>query len=241
MKQLLFALLIGILISSVGCNNRETNSNAPIYPHLANPASESIDYIPGFIPESMRVRTPDMTDSTWENYYLPLLVEAAQVSNEFLRFIENSDTLWSWVDSNVRQELNNWDSHIFYYVIVNKVCNRMLWYQLINNGAYSTEKKEALQYYTNLALQYRNPDAEMMAEALKILHGGGFWSTARVKSAADSASKAAGDYLLVASPSVCNCEDSLLSSYIGDISDAKTNKMLLIEDSQDVLDSLANL
>jgi hypothetical protein len=165
------------------------------------------------------------------------------VKAEFNHFIINADTAWTWVDSEVRDELEEWESHIFYYSIASYVSNRMLWFQLLGGGSYTTAKKEAIQFYVNLALQHNNPDAEMMANALIILHDGLFWSTARVKTAADSANGFADEYLALSNPTMCNCEDTTGSTagYITDALNAMQSKQNLIINAQTVLDSLTSL
>ena len=237
----LFAVTLSALVVLCACEDN-TSYRGPVAPGLQNPASASVDFVPGYVTTDNQIYTPDLSDSM-RNYYEPYFRQAARVKAEFAEFITNSDTAWSWVHSNVQNELDDWDTHYFYYSIAPYVANRMLWFQLLGNTPYSTTKKEAIQFYVNLALEYNSPDAEMMADALIILHENDFWSTTRVKSAADSASGFVDDWLLVFDPDICECEDSTgsTSTYIMNALDAQEDKYNLIIASQNVLDSLAAL
>lgn len=239
MKHAFLALVV-VAMAFTAC---ESNSGGnPAYPFLQSPAAESVDFVPGYASTDNKVFTTGMADSL-RSYYMEYWREACLVRAEFNNFIINADTAWSWVHSEVQDELDEWTSHPFYYMIVNYVTNRMLWYHFLGGSSYTTAQKEAMQFYVNLALEYNNPDAEMMADALIILHENSFWSTARVKSAADSADGFADTYLSLSSPTICNCEDTTgsTSGYITDALNAKQSKHNLIIDAQDVLDSLATL
>lgn len=233
-------LLNLLFLVVVGCNNSEINYNSVSSGRLATPPSASVDIVPYYIPSSWNVVVPN--DPSWDSTYKAAFIEACEVNSEFGEFITNSDTLWSYVDSEVRAELQNWTSNPYYYSIANFVANRMLWFQLLT-GTYTDEQREAIQYYVNLALQYHNADGEMMSEALIVLHQDDFWSTARVASAADSASTFATEYLQSVDPSKCNCEDDSLypSAYVNTIISAQAAKFALIGNSISVLDSLSGL
>jgi hypothetical protein len=233
-------LALIMLFAMLACE--KNSSMGPNHPFLQTPLPASVDYVPGYASAAHRVLYEGMPDSLME-YYRTYAIQAGQVMSEFGEFIEKSDTAWTWIDQHVRSELANWTAHPFYYSIVNYVTNRMLWFQFIGASAFSAEKKEALQYYVNLAIQYNNPDAELLSRSLMILHENNFWPTSRVKTAADSASGFAQYYLDLEYPDICNCEDSEGSTaqYIQDAKSAQQLKFNLILDAKPVLDSLAAL
>jgi hypothetical protein len=240
-KAFLAGLLLFVLLTS--CDRSDVSRGIANFPRLQSPDPESVDFIPGFASSEYRVYDGSMLDSVWIQQYRPLFIEAGRVISELSRFIEDMDTSWVFVDSVVQVTLNDWAGHIFYYAIATNTSNRMLWYRFLGDTSYTIAEKEAIQFYVNLALQYGNPDGEMQAEALKILSDNGFWSTARVKSAADSAHNHAYVYLQTIDPNSCNCEDDEGSTaeYIQNALAAQQAKLARIQSSLSVLDSLRNL
>jgi hypothetical protein len=197
--------IVAISIFLFACDQFEVNDKQ----ETSAPATEEIGFIPLFYSPEDNVATliKNAKSDEERERIIDDHIEMTRIVGE-MGYVIESEPGWEIAHAAIKQKLKQYESHRFASYMEQVISSEMLKYRLLKmKQEPHPEYCDAVDFYTNLLLRNRNPNAPLLFDALSKLRG--YWHDEKIIRAIDSIVRNAGEYLTMQGFSNNNAVDEL--------------------------------